>query len=87
MSGSSFCRKLQGLTHGDTITVKESVDSFTLGGSKQTLLLLAGGIGITPIRSILKHLASQQDQPGKTILIYGNINEMNLKNCPCPDIV
>ena len=78
MSDSSFCRKLQGLTLGDTITVKESVGNFTLDGSQQTLVLLAGGIGITPIRSILKHLAGQQDQPGKTILIYGNINEMEI---------
>ena len=31
-------------------------------------VFLAGGIGITPIRSILKTLAARQNQPGKTIL-------------------
>ena len=78
MSDSSFCRKLQGLTVGDTITVKEPMGSFTLDKSEQTLVLLAGGIGITPIRSILNHLTSQQSQPDKTILIYGNINEQDI---------
>ncbi len=78
MSDSLFCRKLQGLTTADTITVKEPIGNFTLDGSEPTLVLLAGGIGITPIRSILKKLADEQSQPDKAILIYGNINEQDI---------
>jgi ferredoxin-NADP reductase len=78
MTGSPFCRILQGLTPGDTITLKGSMGRFTLDGSEKSLVFLAGGIGITPIRSILKSLVSRQDQPGKTILIYSNMNETDI---------
>ncbi|MBU4263108.1 MAG: FAD-dependent oxidoreductase [Proteobacteria bacterium] len=78
MTGSSFCRKLQELTAGDIITLKGAMGRFTLDGSEQILVFLAGGIGITPIRSILKTLAKRQDHPGKAILIYGNVNEADI---------
>jgi len=78
MTGSPFCHSLQGLAPGDTIKLKGPMGGFILDGSEQILVFLAGGIGITPIRSILKTLAARQNQPGKTILIYGNTNETDI---------
>jgi ferredoxin-NADP reductase len=74
LTGSPFCNKLQGMVAGDTVQVKGPTGHFSLDGSEKVLVLLAGGIGITPIRSILKFLAGQASPPRKTILIYGNLN-------------
>jgi ferredoxin-NADP reductase len=65
MTGSSFCRILQGLTAGETITLKGSMGGFILDESEKTLVFLAGGIGITPIRSILKSLVVGRISPVK----------------------
>ncbi|MBU0675086.1 MAG: FAD-dependent oxidoreductase [Proteobacteria bacterium] len=74
MTSSAFCRKLQDLTAGDQIKVKGPIGRFTLDGADKSLVFLAGGIGITPIRSILRTLAARQDPPENTVLIYGNVN-------------
>jgi ferredoxin-NADP reductase len=74
LTGSAFCDRLQRLVAGGTFKVKGPAGHFTMDGSEQSLVLLVGGIGITPIRSILKSLAGQPSPPAKTILIYGNLN-------------
>lgn len=78
MTGSAFCRRLEGLVPGDLFKVKGPIGRFTLDGSEKILVFLAGGIGITPIRSMLKSLAGQASPPEKTILIYGNLNEADI---------
>lgn len=74
LSGSAFCDKLQGLVAGDSFKVKGPAGHFTLDGSEDNLVFLAGGIGITPLRSILKSLAGQTSAPAKTTLFYGNLH-------------
>lgn len=78
LTGSAFCDRLQSLVSGDVFKVKGPAGHFTLDGSEKTLVLLAGGIGITPIRSILKSLAERASRPAKTILIYGNLNAADI---------
>lgn len=74
LTGSPFCDELQGMAVGDTFKVKGPTGHFTLDGSERSLVLLAGGIGITPLRSIIKSLTGQPSPPEQTILIYGNLN-------------
>ena len=68
---SEFKKKLFSLTTGSTIEHKGPMGDFTLLQNKNTpLLFIAGGIGITPFRSILKQLASSGEHRQIT-LIYG----------------
>jgi ferredoxin-NADP reductase len=78
LTGSPFCDKLQGLAAGEVFKVKGPSGHFTLDGSEKSLVLLAGGIGITPIRSILKSLTGQTARPAQTILIYGNLHAADI---------
>ena len=74
MTGSPYCRRLDALTEGETILVKGAAGKFNVDESADTLVLIAGGIGITPIRSILKSLEKKRAPLCQVILIYGNMN-------------
>lgn len=78
LSGSAFSARLQGLVAGEVCTVKGPDGHFTLTGSETNLVLLAGGIGITPIRSILKSLVGKAAPPAQTLLLYGNLNAADI---------
>lgn len=55
--GSSFKRALYELQHGDTIEATGPMGSFTIDSDPgDELILVAGGIGITPFRSMLKFM-------------------------------
>lgn len=72
MTDSHFCQRLESLTTGDAISVKGPEGKFTLEESTGDFILLAGGIGITPIMSILKSREIQNKNDGRITLIYGN---------------
>lgn len=80
MTGSPFCQRLEALTTADTITVKGPSGKFCLEGSESEahLVLLAGGIGITPLRSILKSQEKKRTTAGSIILLYGNKNQEDI---------
>ena len=91
MTGSPYCRRLESLTKGETIIVKGPAGKFYVEESDETLVLISGGIGITPIRSILKSLEKKGAAPCRVILIYGNMNREDiafraeLENLKLPD--
>ena len=69
--GSSFKKTLADLKIGDAIEVSDLDGDFIVEDLTKEYVFIAGGIGITPIRSILKDL----DQSGKkinAILLYAN---------------
>ncbi len=72
MTGSLYCRRLEALALGESISVKGPDGIFTLGAAGGNLIMIAGGIGITPIRSILKSHARQAGTHCRVTLIYGN---------------
>jgi ferredoxin-NADP reductase len=74
MTDSPYCRRLESLKKGETIIVKGPAGKFYYNESDDTLVLIAGGIGITPIRSILKSLEKKRSTLCRIILIYGNLN-------------
>ena len=91
MTGSPYCDRLESLESGETISVKGPVGKFCFADSSETLVMIAGGIGITPIRSILTNLEKKKGNTGKVILIYGNLNREDiafrdeLENLKLPD--
>ena len=74
MTESSYCMKLKSLVKGETIMVKGPLGKFMPSESTNNLVLIAGGIGITPIRSILATFEKRKNNTAKIVLIYGNLN-------------
>jgi ferredoxin-NADP reductase len=91
MTGSPYCDRLKSLKKGETISIKGPFGQFCFADSKGTLVLIAGGIGITPLRSILTSLEKKKGKSGTIILIYGNLNTEDiafrdeLENLKLPD--
>lgn len=56
-SGSSFKRAMTGLAPGMSAILHGPLMDFTLDGLRPDVVMLAQGIGITPFRSMLRHLA------------------------------
>ena len=71
MTGSEFSKALEGLRAGDTVKIKMPFGSFTLNESAPKHVFLSGGIGITPIRSMLKNALDRQ-LPLDMVLFYSN---------------
>ncbi len=69
---STFKQKMLAMRTGDTITASQLAGDFTLpGDQKEKLVFIAGGIGITPFRSMIKYLLdSGQKRP--IVLLYAN---------------
>lgn len=72
VTDSTFKQALAALPIGDRLPALEKPDGdFTWQDSDKPLVFVAGGIGITPFRSILKQRA-RDHQPLNVTLIYGN---------------
>jgi ferredoxin-NADP reductase len=69
--GSSFKNTLQGLKIGDDIEVSYLDGEFIVEDLDREYVFIAGGIGITPFRSILKDLDQKQKRITATLL-YAN---------------
>ena len=70
-NGSTFKKALKKLRVGDSIEVSDLDGDFTLGNSRAEYIFIAGGIGITPFRSILKQ-AEHEKKSLCVTLIYAN---------------
>ena len=77
-SGSSFKKVLMGLKKGQTIQAKGPDGNFVIDSLKSNYVFIAGGIGITPFRSILAQINYEskiKNQKSKITLIYSNKDE------------
>lgn len=71
-NGSAFKRQLAALAPGDQIVASQLAGSFTLPRNKgRKLAFIAGGIGITPFRSMLAELLERSERRDITI-VYGS---------------
>jgi glycine betaine catabolism B len=71
-NGSAFKRQLAQLQPGDQLVASQLAGSFTLPrNTKRKLVFVAGGIGITPFRSMLDELLERGETRLITVL-YGN---------------
>jgi ferredoxin-NADP reductase len=73
ISSSDFCRTVEQLQQGDEISFRGPMGNLIYEGGLNKVTFLAGGIGITPIRSILKY-AVDRGINGDKYLLYGNLN-------------
>lgn len=69
--GSTFKKNLQTLQIGDSIAATGPGGVFTVDDLNQQYVFIAGGIGITPFRSILLDL-HQRHLPINVLLLYAN---------------
>jgi ferredoxin-NADP reductase len=72
--GSSFKSALAALKTGDIIEVSDVDGDFTVDDTEAEYVFIAGGIGITPFRSILKEF-DHQGAKIKVTLLYANRDE------------
>jgi len=69
---SSFKRSLLAMRPGDEIVASQLAGEFVLPADKRTkLVFMAGGIGITPFRSMIKHLLDR-DEKRPIAVLYSN---------------
>lgn len=72
LSNSAFKRTLQEMPLGVSITIEPPLGSFTIPKDTATpVILLAGGIGITPFRSMVRYVAEAQTNHS-IMLFYSN---------------
>lgn len=69
--GSTFKRDLQKFNIGDTIEAKGPGGDFIIEDPNKQYVFIAGGIGITPFRAIIKDL-DLKGSPINIILLYAN---------------
>ncbi len=70
--GSSFKKAMLKLSPGDTVMGGQLAGDFTLPRDPQKkLAFIAGGIGITPFRSMVKYLSDKHEQRD-IVLLYSN---------------
>ncbi len=71
-AGSSFKHTLEQLEPGAQIVASQLAGDFTLPpNQQQKLALIAGGIGITPFRSMIKYLVDREEKR-PVVLLYSN---------------
>ncbi len=72
--GSSFKKALDGIKIGKWIEISVVEGDFTLEDPEREYVFLAGGIGVTPYRSIITQLAHDK-KPINITLLYANRDE------------
>jgi ferredoxin-NADP reductase len=73
ITGSDYSRQLNVTRPGDWAHIRGPLGSFTLPSKPQPLGFISGGIGITPMLSMLRYLTARQ-LPYDVVLLYGNNN-------------
>src|SRR6185437_6859626 len=71
LRGGNFKRTLETMPIGATIKLEGPFGKFTLDEANRPVAFIAGGIGITPVRSMLVHAAKQQLKRD-LLLFYSN---------------
>lgn len=79
---SSFKRKLLALRPGDTVSVAQLAGDFTLPkDARKKLAFIAGGIGVTPFRSMVGSMLARGEHRD-AVLLYGAGNEEEIAYQP-----
>jgi ferredoxin-NADP reductase len=71
MRPSAFKQNLTEMPLGTKVAATKPAGKFVIPDDKRPLLFLAGGIGVTPFRSMLKHMLDS-DKPRPATLFYSN---------------
>ena len=71
ISNSDFKQRLDKIKVGDIVTIKGPLGTFILKEDAKEIVMLGGGIGITPYRDMIKY-ATDKKLPIKITLLYSN---------------
>jgi ferredoxin-NADP reductase len=71
LTGHPFSKALESLKIGDKVLVEAPFGEFTFKGEYDKIALLAGGIGITPLRCIIRYATDNQLKTN-IILLYSS---------------
>jgi len=71
ITDSGFSRSLDSLKAGDSVKIKYPMGNFLLRADYKKISFLSGGVGITPIRSIVKYVVDKNSGTD-IILLYAN---------------
>lgn len=71
LTGSQYKNALDALPVGTEVEIEGPFGEFTLRGEAKRVAFITGGIGVTPIRSILRLMADTGDHR-EVALLYGN---------------
>jgi ferredoxin-NADP reductase len=74
---SEYSTQLKSMKNGDWVRIDGPYGKFTCECEDEKILLLAGGIGITPFFSIIKYCADNR-LPTSIVLFYGCRNESEI---------
>ncbi len=77
LTGQDFSNALAGLRIGDKAVIKGPYGNFTFEGEYDKVCMLSGGIGITPLRSMIRY-STDKKMNTRIILLYSNRNENNI---------
>src|SRR6056297_796921 len=69
---SEFKKNLLELEQGDHMTVDGPMGKFLLKDLDRPILIMAGGIGITPVRSFIKNIDTNDIKPKKLKVLYSD---------------
>lgn len=74
LTGHEFANALERLNVGDRVSIDGPYGDFTFQGEYDKIGMLSGGIGITPLRSIIKY-STDRNLKTSIVLIYSNSHE------------
>ena len=74
LTGHPFSKALAALKEGDKVLLKGPFGIFTYAGENKKIGMLSGGIGITPLRSIIKYIFDEMLDVD-IVLFYSNSRE------------
>jgi ferredoxin-NADP reductase len=74
LTGHEFSNALLSLKEGDSVGFSGPYGSFTFRGEYEKVAMLCGGIGITPLRSMIKY-CTDRSLPTDIVLFYSNRQE------------
>jgi ferredoxin-NADP reductase len=77
---SSFKQALQQLNPGDEIEADGPEGNFTLQDLSRHYVFIVGGIGVTPVRSILIEADARSQQPNATVLYANRTDDITFQD-------
>lgn len=72
LSGSAFKNRLAELAPGDAVSIGGPGGRLRLPADAATMVFLAGGVGITPVRSLVRDAVGAGTTFDDAIIVYGN---------------
>jgi ferredoxin-NADP reductase len=77
LTGHPFSNALAGLRPGDKVSIAGPYGEFTFQGEYDNIGMLSGGIGVTPLRSMIKYSIDKK-LSASIILLYSNSLESDI---------